>query len=470
MIENRIPSPVEAAKAKPQSPERVAFLKACADMGDFDRIRAVGEFLSIVFNVPIPSRPVTFNWGKFSKTTAENLATPRKSTDNSAVMNLVPRGTSLVKGKAQPVKAPSQVAEEYILTIDGESLHFGYGSQTVSEFSPKLGRNIVRVAPSIQLFKNRLRTIDPFTNLVEYLFFWMHPTNVGAPSRFSPDEQKRAGVTVAMESKYYLSHILPTISSGLVKKQAEKDIEASRESIEMTSRLQLTDEATLKRWAKLTGFDSGKYVHIERMADAYRSHLNKVVNNQMQTVLDATYKERLRTLMQEEENTTKEIVMEAIEKGFLVMDDLEWYADKKDDNGPVPFIPLAKYMVPQPQEETAAEWLCIELDRRRDTKAISEIEMLVQAYEPKVATVGGRTVSADIVDAIHNAIANESIKVVRDEAKRYVWVNSRNEEVVKTKGGQGVTKKMQVDALLLWASSVSDATVLANIFPDGDNS
>jgi hypothetical protein len=106
----------------------------------------------------------------------------------------------------------------------------------------------------------------------------MHPTNVASPARYSPDEQKKAGVTVSMEQKYHLSHVLPTISSGLIKKQAEKEVENSNESIEMTGKLLNTDEATLKRWAKLTGFDSGKYVHIDKMVDAYRSHLNKVVN------------------------------------------------------------------------------------------------------------------------------------------------------------------------------------------------
>ena len=460
MIDTVNVSPVDAAKAKPKSAERLAFLKACADMGDSDRIRAVGEFLSIAFKAPIPARPVTFSWGRYNKITGQNTVGARVPVQGNP--QGLPRGTVLSVGKTPITRSSGQVAGEYILTIDGESLHFALGSKSTAEFSPKLGRNIVRTEPEIQSFKGRAKIVDPFTNLAEYLFFWMHPTNISSPARTSPDEQKLAGVTVTMEPHYHKSHVLPTISLGMLKKQQERDIQASNESIEMTSKLLRTDEATLKKWCKVTGFDSGAYLAIDNPVDAYRSHLNKVVNNQAQTALAIGYKERLKVLMQEGVDSTRKTVMDAIDRGILLMDDLEWYMDMKDENGPVPFIPLARYMVPEAQAQVAADWLCIELDRRRDTKTISLIEALVGDVHEK-GLPGGRTVSSDIEAAVMQAIANESVKVIKNSLDRYVWVNSLNEEICSTKGGRGITKPMQTEALLLWASSVSPAAVLAVI-------
>ncbi len=460
MLEVKNVTAVEAAKTKPKSPERMAFLKQCADMGDSDRIRAVGEFLSIVCNVPIPSRPVTFNWGRFNKASGANTVGQR--TPLQMAPPGLPRGTVLAIGKMPATKSGGQVEGEYILTIDGESLHFAIGDEMVSEFSPKLGRNIVKTVPKLQWFSGRARTVDPFTSLMEYLFFWMHPTNVGSPARMSPDEQKSAGVTVAMEPKYQPSHVLPTISSGILKKQREAEVATSNDAMRMSAKVMGTDTETLKRWAKHTGFDSGKYVGIDNLTDAFRDHLNKVINNPSQTVLAVGYRDTLRTMMEEGKDTTKSLVMDAIELGILVMDDLEWFADRKDGSGLLPFVPLSAYIVPQPQAEVCADWLCIELDRRRDQKAITAIEALIgEAQQTKVGA--GRAIKPHIEAAVLRAISEGTVKVVKDEKGSHFWRNSEGGEICPVKGGTGVTKKVQNDTLLLWASSVSEATVLANI-------
>lgn len=451
---------VEAAKASPKSPERVAFLQQCADMGDPDRIRAVGEFLSIVCKVPIPSRPVTFNWGKYNKVSGSNTTSPRNPVQYQPPG--LPKGVQVAIGKVQPARGGCQVEGEYVLTIDGVSLHFALGEKTTTEFSPKLGRNIVRTPPEMQWFRQRSRTVDPFTNLMEYLFFWMHPTNVGSPARMSPDEQKAAGIKVDMEAKYMHSHVLPTISSGIQKKQREAEVATSNEAIAMSTKVRGADTETLKRWSKATGFNSGLYVGIENESDAFRDHLHKVINDKSQTVLSASRLDKLRTMMEEGLDTTRGLVMDAIELGILVMDDLEWYADRKDDKGPVPFTPLARYMVPDTQAEVCGDWLCIELDRRRDQKAIAAIEALMgEANHRKVA--GDRTVAPDIEAAVLRAIADGTVKVVTSPTGGAYWQNSTGGEICQVRNGKGITPQMKTDTLLAWASSVSRATVLANI-------
>jgi len=459
-IEVKNVTAVEAAKAKPKSPERVAFLQNCADMGDPDRIRAVGEFLSIACGVPIPSRPVTFNWGRYNKSSGANTTAPRSPVQY--VPPGLPRGTQVAVGKTPPARGGCQVEGEYVLTIDGESLSFALGSKTISEFSPKLGRNIVRTPAELQWFRERARTVDPYSNLMEYLFFWMHPTNVGSPARMSPDEQKAAGVTVAMEPKYNQSHVLPMISQGTTKKKREAEVAISGEAMAMSAKVLGADTETLKRWAKNTGFNSGLYVGIENISDAFRDHLHKVINNQANTALSTGYKESLKTMMEDGHDSTKSLVLDAIMIGVLVMDDLEWYADRKDGKGLVPFIPLAKYMVPMPQAEVAADWLCVELDRRRDQQAIMAIEALMgEAGNAKVGA--DREVAPDMQSAVLRAIADGTVKVVKRDNGSSFWQNSTGGEICNVRDGKGITDKMKNDTLLLWASSVSRATVLANI-------
>lgn len=453
---------MEAAKGS--EAQKRAFLQQCADMGNNDRVTAVGEFLHHAFGVRIPTRVVTFTWSRYDHNGDDTVQSrlPVQYRPQGVPPNL--QLAVQKAGNERKRTVPAQVQGDYTLTVNGITLVFARGSKETTDFNVKLSRHVVNVEPETQVLKGRARQVDPYRDLVQYFFFWMHPANVDSPARFSPDAMTAAGVRIGMPEYWMRAHVVPTIRMGVRDRARSKVVQEDADTVHLSANISKADEPTLKSWARRTNIRITDYPTEKPLADIYRSHLFKVLTDRSGTQESTQNRNILKALMDRSEDHTLNVVRKAVKHQALVLDGGDWLVDK--GGGLLPCDELVRYMVAPADEPVAVEWLATQLDRHRATDVIAMLDTMGTAAQNK--ELNGREVSTSIDDALKDAVATGKVVAIQHpEDRRKIWVNRRQEEIC---GWKGVSADQKLQSLRLWASSHSEAVVLATINAAADES